>query len=234
MYDITEGDALITGKLISFLRRRHHVTRCLSLYLFFWKARQRGLACTMFSRGMRAGRKTECVEFCDFYFCCAFIFGQWKNSNFLACPEPLTRNDILSLRTSPHDVIYHPPISRFCALSTWHWIGCLHWVVTRLPLICFAKWRPLALVVGIMCVAVAVYSTKNRHVQNPWEMFQKVVRQHGLRGSSEVEKRILERKAISSLRKGMCTIFTRFGRWRISMSRHVAIDLSGKVQSLTF
>ena len=126
------------------------------------------------------------------------------------------------------------PISRFCALSTWHWIGCLHWVVTRLPLICFAKWRPLALVVGIMCVAVAVYSTKNRHVQNPWEMFQKVVRQHGLRGSSEVEKRMLASKAISSLRKGMCTIFTRVSWWRIFMSRHIGIDLSGKVQSLIF
>ena len=114
----------------------------------------------MFSRGMRTGSKTECVEFCDFYFSCAFIFGQWKNLNFLASPEPLTRDDILSLRTNDsgdeddllqitcnwcaqsqyenphHDVIYHPPISRFFALSTWHWIGCLHCVVTRLPLIC--------------------------------------------------------------------------------------------------
>ena len=35
MYDIIAGDALITGKLISFLRRRHHVAGCLSLYLFF-------------------------------------------------------------------------------------------------------------------------------------------------------------------------------------------------------
>ena len=107
-------------------------------------------------------------------------------------------------------------------------------MVTRLPLICFAKWQPLALVVGIICVAVPVYSTKNRYGRNPCGILQNVARQHGLRGSSKVEKRMLERKARSFFGKGMCTIFTRVSRWRISMSKHVAIDLSGKVKSLIF
>ena len=42
----------------------------------------------------------ERVVLCDFYFCCAFIFGQpMKKFEFLARPEPLV-NDILSLTTS--------------------------------------------------------------------------------------------------------------------------------------
>ena len=57
------------------------------------------------------------------------------------------------------------------------------------------------------------------------EFFQNVDQQHGLRGSSKAEKRILERKAISSFGKDMFTMFTRVSSWRISMSRDVAIDL---------
>ena len=40
-------------------------------YIILFYLRTRLLA-----RGMRAGSKMECVVLCDFYFCCAFIFGQ--------------------------------------------------------------------------------------------------------------------------------------------------------------
>ena len=57
------------------------------------------------------------------------------------------------------------------------------------------------------------------------EFFQNVAQQHGLHGSRKAEKRMLERKAISSFGKDMFTMFTRVSSWRISMSRHVVIDL---------
>jgi len=69
MNDTIEGDVLITGKLISFLRRDRHISRgFIYLFFFFGKARQRGQA-----RGMRAGSKKECAVLCNFHFCCAFI-----------------------------------------------------------------------------------------------------------------------------------------------------------------
>ena len=40
-------------------------------YIILFYLRTRLLA-----RGMRVGSKMECVVLCDFYFCCAFIFGQ--------------------------------------------------------------------------------------------------------------------------------------------------------------
>lgn len=74
--DIIAGDALITGKLITFLRRRSHVSGCLSSYLFFDKRAKEGLPARWLLAGMRAGSKMDCVVLCDFYFCCAFIFCQ--------------------------------------------------------------------------------------------------------------------------------------------------------------
>ena len=78
MNDIIGGDALIRGKLISFLRRHRHVC----LYLFFRKARQRELARTrLLARVMRAGSKMECVVLCDFLFllCIQFWLANEKN-----------------------------------------------------------------------------------------------------------------------------------------------------------
>jgi len=58
------------------------------------------------------------------------------------------------------------------------------------------------------------------------EEFLKIrLNEHGLCGLSKVEKRILERKTISSFGKGIFTMFTCVSSWRISMSRHVAKDL---------
>jgi len=105
----------------------------------------------------------------------------------------------------------------------------LNWVFTlrenAAPLTFSLLLQPLVFVVLIMCVAVVVYSIKNRNGQN-LEKFSKIwVNKHGLRGLSKAEKRMLERKAISSFGKGMLTMFTRVSSWRISMSRHVAKDL---------
>ena len=58
------------------------------------------------------------------------------------------------------------------------------------------------------------------------EKFSKIwLNEHGLRGSSKAEKRMLERKAVSSFGKGMFTMFTCVSSWKISMSEHVAKDL---------
>ena len=96
----------------------------------------------------------------------------------------------------------------------------------KVPLTFSLLLQLLVFVVLIMCVAVVVYSIKNRNGQNPRGIFQNLaVNEHGLRGSSKAEKRILERKAISSFGKGMFTMFTCVSSWRISMSRHVAKDL---------
>jgi len=58
------------------------------------------------------------------------------------------------------------------------------------------------------------------------EEFSKLwLNEHGVHGSSMAEKRILERKAISSFGKGMFRMFTPVSSWRISMSRHIAKDL---------
>jgi len=85
--------------------------------------------------------------------------------------------------------------------------------------------QPHVFVELITCVAVVVYSIKNRNGQN-LEKFSKIwVNEHGLRGSSKAEKRMLERKAISSFGKGMLTMFTRVSTWRVSISRHVAKGL---------
>ena len=48
------------------------------------------------------------------------------------------------------------------------------------------------------------------------EAFSKIMlNEHGLHGSSKVESRMLERKAISSFEKGMFAMFTRVSSHRI-------------------
>ena len=72
----------------------------------------------------------------------------------------------------------------------------------KVPLTFSLLLQLLVFVVLIMCVAVVVYSIKNRNGQNPRGIFQNLaVNEHGLRGSSSRKKNTGE-KSYKFFREG--------------------------------